>query len=209
MWLLYLFANRWFSWWLTDSASDAGLFAFGANLTVVAIGIVMALSQPYYPRHLATPNPPALARELYVLLLIAVVGCVIGDLFCRFALGAVFPHFTAAASVTSALVVSSIPLGLSAWLVPLAIARSTRPSEIVIFPLCLILMYGLMRFCNDRWGIDGQAWACILPAMVLYGSQLALVAHKRLLHRWHVATLWFSCLVVASLGTLIWCVTFL
>ena len=207
-WLLYLFANRWFSWWLSDSASDAGLFAFGANLTVVAVGIVMSLSQPYYPRHLATPNPASLARELYVLVFIGVACWFVGDFFCRFALGAVFPHFTVAASATSALLVSGIPLGLSAWLVPLAIARSTRPSEVVIFPVCLVLMYGLMVAFNARMGIDGQAWACLPPAMVLYGGQLALVAHKGLLYRRDAVALWFVCLVVAALGTLIWCVTF-
>ena len=45
-WLAYLFANRWISWWVSGSATDAGLFAFGANLTMVAIGIVIAWSQP-------------------------------------------------------------------------------------------------------------------------------------------------------------------
>ena len=207
-WLLYMFANRWFSWWLSDSAIDAGLFAFGANLSVVAVGIVMSLSQPYYPRHLATPNPSALARELYVLLLIAVAGCVLGDIFCRFALGAMFPHFTASASVTSALLVSTIPLGLSAWLVPLAIARSTRPSEVLIFPVCLAVMYGLMVVLNRYMGIDGQAWACLPPALILYGGQLALVAHKGLLSRQDAMVLWLACLAVVVLGALMWHVVF-
>lgn len=207
-WLAYQFANRWISWRISDLPTDAGLFAFAANLTVIAIGVLATLSQPYYPRHLATPNSAALMRELGVLSLIAAGGCVLGEVFCRFALGIMFPHFVAAASVTGALLVASIPLGLSAWLVPLAIARSTRPSEVVIFPICLLILYGLMVAFNTRFGIEGQAWACLLPAMILYTAQLAFVAEKGLLSRRAGVVMWVACAAVVALGTLTWWVVF-
>jgi hypothetical protein len=208
-WLLYQFANRWFSWEISGSPTDAGLFAFGANLTVIAIGVLTLLSQPYYPRHLATPSSAALTRELSVLALIAAGGCIFGEVFCRFALGIVFPHFVAAASVTGALLVASIPLGLSAWLVPLAIAGSNRSFEVIIFPVCLLFLYGLMLTFNTCFGIDGQAWACLPPAMILYAVQLALVVDKGLLSHRAGVIMWVVGAVVVGLGALTWCLVFL
>lgn len=203
---LYMFANRWFSWWISDN-EDAGLFAFGANLTVVATGLMMMLSQPFYPRHLTKPDPSALAQELYILLVIGTVGCGLANLFCRYALGLVFPHFGAAASTTAALLVVAVPLCLSAWLVQLVIARS-NPLEVLIFPVCILLMYGLMVGLNGRAGINGQAWACLPPALLMFVAQLVTLARKELLSFRDGVLISLACLVAVSLGLLTWFVTF-
>ena len=208
-WLLYLFANRWVSWWISDSATDAGLFAFGANLTVVGVGVVATLSQVYYPQHLANPKPLALSRELYLLLLVGAVGCICGNLLCRHGLSLVFPHFAAATSTTGALMFAALPLGLSAWLVPLVIARSSRPAEVAVFPVCLVVMYGLMSALNAAIGIAGQAWACFPPGMILFGVQLALVAHRGLLSQRDGIRIWTACFGATCLGLLIWRALFL
>ena len=207
-WLAYLFANRWISWWVSGSATDAGLFAFGANLTMVAIGIVIAWSQPYYPRYLANADPSGLARELYVLLGIGTVGAIVGNIGCRLVLHIVFPHFAASASVTAALLITTIPLGLSAWLVPLVIARSNRPVEALSFPVCLMVMYGLMVGLNHWIGINGQAWACLPPALLLSAVQLALVTGNGLLSRRHAVFMWVACVAASGVGAVVWSVMF-
>jgi hypothetical protein len=207
-WLAYLFANRWISWWVSGSATDAGLFAFGANLTMVAVGVVIAWSQPYYPRYLAKADPFGLARELYVLLSIGTVGTIIGTIGCRLVLHIVFPNFAAAAGVTAALLIATIPLGLSAWLVPLVIARSNRPLEALSFPVCLMVMYGLMVVLNHWLGINGQAWACLPPALLLFAFQLALVTENGLLGRLYAVFMWVACVAASGVGVLVWCLMF-
>jgi hypothetical protein len=207
-WLLYLFANRWIAWAVSNSEVEAGLFAFGANLTVVGVGLVMTLSQPYYPRHLAEPNPRRLARELYLLLALGAAGVVGGILFCRFLLGTVFHHFAASADVTAALLICAVPLALSAWVVPLVIARADRVGEVMIFPVCLAAMGGLMILLNDHAGIVGQAWGCLPPALLLLATQLAEVTKKGLLIRRSAVTVWMACGAVVMLGALTWWLVF-
>jgi len=207
-WLLYLFANRWISWGVSDTTADAGLFAFGANLTVVGVGMVGLLAQPFYPHHLASPNPRQLARELYVLLLLGAIGQAFGALFCRFLLGHLFPNFAASTSVTAVLLISAIPLALSVWVLPLVIAHSDRVSEGLIFPVGLAIMYGLMALLNASDGIIGQAWGCLPPALMVFGAQLALIAKKGLLLPRTALAVWFSCGIIVIFGALIWYLVF-
>lgn len=207
LWLLYLYANRWLSWSMS-SAADAGLFAFGANLTVVAVAMVTTLSQPFYPRHLVLLDPNRLTHEMLMLFVGGVVGCLSGIAFCRYGLTLVFPHFADAAAPTSALIFSGLPLGLGAWLVPLVVARSGRLCDTLVFPLCLLFMAGLMTALNRRHGIVGQAWACVPPAMLLFGVQLAMVTRARFLRLRVALMIWVLCGCAEMLGIALWWITF-
>lgn len=180
VWLLYQLANRWFSW-MMSTPEDYGLFAFGANLVLIGLGIIGTVSQTYYPRHLATADGSALRRELRQLGGIAVLGCALFIPFCRWALPKAFVHFAHAGASTSALVFSGLPLCLSAWLIPLVIARTERPvrDAVVLFGTGLITLSLLMRLFYSIGGLDGQAWANTPPAILLLGMLLYLVVTRQ------------------------------
>jgi hypothetical protein len=182
-WAVYLLANRWMSFVISATPADAGLFAFGANLMLVGLGVVSLVAQTYYPRHLVNRNRTALYNELVVLAVLALVGCLIVDLMCRFALDWMFPHFIGAEAATAATCFSGIPFGLCAWLIPMVIALTGRPLRegLLVFGLCLIALYGCMHWGNGIAGIDGQAWGSVPATMLLLGFLLHLVVRGRLL----------------------------
>jgi O-antigen/teichoic acid export membrane protein len=208
-WLLYVMASRWFSW-LISSPTEAGLFAFGANLALTGIALVGAVSQTYYPKHLSNRNDRALSRELIILLVAATGGCLLADLFCRFLIGAIFPRFASADACTVVILFSGIPLAISSWLIPLVIARSTHPlgEAFFLFGTSIACLYGLMKIANAYAGIEGQAWACVPPAMLLLGLQLRIVTHKNMLDSRIAMRLWGASVVAQGLCAAIWYLTF-
>jgi O-antigen/teichoic acid export membrane protein len=179
-WLLYQLASRWFSWVISGS-EEYGLFAFGANLVVIGLGVIGTVSQTYYPRHLVCGDKWALSRELLLLGATVTIGCLICLLFCRFILASVFPRFAGADTCTAAILFSGIPLSLCAWLIPLVIARAERPLRDAgaLFGTSLATLFGLMKLLDSIAGVDGQAWACTPPATALLTALLYLVVRRQ------------------------------
>lgn len=203
LWLAYLVSSRWFSW-LFSSQVDAGLFAFGANMLSVGIGLIAVIAPAYYPRHLKTENTALLGRELYRLLIGLAVGVLGGEVWCHFGLSLLFPKFSTASTTTAVILISGIPLGLCMWLVPLVIARSSRPwrEGALMFGTSLMCQFALMNF-GSRFGIVGQAWACIPSAILLLGMALYLIVQARLLRPQQAVQVWAAMMtaVIVS-GTL-------
>jgi len=106
------------------------------------------------------------------------------------------------------LLISAIPLALSVWVLPLVIAHSDRVSEGLIFPVGLAIMYGLMALLNASDGIIGQAGGCLPPALMVFGTQLALIAKKGLLLPRTALAVWLSCVAIVIFGALIWYLVF-
>lgn len=203
-WIFYVFANRWISYWVSETLTEAGLFAFGANLASIAIMLIGAISQPFYPRHLMSANSRRLALELGVLLLLGIVGCMAGIVLCRFALPIVFPHFAAASAATPIILFSAIPLALCAWTIPILIARSKLTWGLISLTLCLTLMFVLMRLLGAKYGLIGQAWACMPPAVVFLALQLVFTTSIRRLVWRDAVLLWSACLVGIIINALVW-----
>lgn len=181
LWLVYLTANRWMVSAFSTPA-DFGLFAFGANLVHVGIGLLATVAQVHYPRHLAgagEPGAPAfLGRESQRLLAAALLATAGGLLFCRFAVAPLFPQFAAAAAPSAALTASGVPLGLAAWLMPLVIATSRKPwrDAATMFSVALGVLGGAMAAGAFAGGIVGQAWGCAAAGLVLLAAQLGFLA---------------------------------
>ena len=203
LWSLYLMINRWYSWLLT-SESDAGRFAFGASLVLLEIGVIGMVSQAYYPRHIASMHKPTFRRELTILLALATIGAILGALFCRYALALVFPHFVGAEQCVAALLVSGIPLCVSAWLIPIVIAKSQRPflEAAELFGVCGTVLFGLMWLAGTD--IVRQAWACTPPAMMLVVIQLWMLVRIRLVDAWMAVGLWLVALTMVLLCVGVW-----
>jgi hypothetical protein len=209
LWLLYLLSSRWVCW-LISTPINLGLFSFGANLTSTGIALIGTISQAYYPRHLASPSSDRLSRELLAVMGLATAGCLAGVLFCRYALDSIFPHFIGSEACTSAMLFSSIPLSLSTWFVPLVIARSNRPlrESLIIVPLSIFWLFALMHAFEPVFGLEGLAWACFPPAMLMFGMQLHLVVRGGLLKLSTAIWLWWLCLAVDGLCALVWMFVF-
>lgn len=208
LWLLYLIASRWFAW-LLSTATDAGLFAFGVNLLSVGVALIAVIGQAYYPRHLANRDKSVLYRELIILTIILTGGVLVGELFCRFVLGLVFPRFNDAASTAAIILLTGIPLSLCAWLVPLVISKSERPwrEALIMFGVCLASLYGLMSL-GSHSGIQGQAWAGIPPAFLLLAMELHLLVRGNLLDRRNGVRVWFAAVVVDLVCGAVWYASF-
>jgi beta-glucanase (GH16 family)/O-antigen/teichoic acid export membrane protein len=185
LWLLYQSANRWISAALS-SAYDFGLFAFGATLCFVALGLLGAIAQIRYPRLLLNISEvgrfgasAAMEREgiLTGSLLVASVG--IGILVIDPVIHLVFPLYVAAIEATVALAISCVPLGFIAWTLPILISRSASPwtMGIKLFGPALLALTVAMVL-GDRWaGIAGQGWGCVAASLALVLAYVALL-HK-------------------------------
>ena len=203
LWLLYLIANRWFSW-LLISPHGAGEFAFGANIVLIGILLVSNVAQVYYPRHFK--NGSKLPRELIMLILSASVGAIAGIIVCRDALTWIFPHFSGAEESTGALAVSGVPLSVCSWVIPLVIAKSVRPyrDAFTTFGIGLVVMFGAIWWLGSSYGIAGQAWACVIPAMILLGEELRLLVYGELLRVYVASGLWLMVLAMVAICAGVW-----
>lgn len=188
-WLFYLFANRWISAALS-SPEDLGYFAFGANLAYVAIGTLGGIAQVYYPRLLRkiSEAQPFACSELVIreaervgLALLVIVAVTLP--FAKSLILIAFPHFVPATETAMLLAISCVPLGVSAWLIPIAIARSSRPwfdTLVTLGPSTLTLLF-TMYLGNDYAGIVGQGWAVIASALILSACLACLLFHQKVL----------------------------
>jgi O-antigen/teichoic acid export membrane protein len=209
LWLLYLLIGRWFSW-LQSSATDAGLYAFGANLLSVGVGVISTIAQAYYPRHLSGVKDSRLFRELLCIIIIVGGGALLGNLVCRYALTLIFPHFAAAGAATAIILFTGIPLCGCAWIIFLVIAKSIRPwrESVVMFGVSILLLYGFMRLFGAYAGIEGQALAFIPSASALFGMQLQLLVRRGLLSHVETTYVWLATATAFALSGGVWYVLF-
>ncbi len=189
LWVVYLLSNRWFSW-SVSSETDAGLFAFGASLLYVGVGVMASIGQAYYPKHLAGTARGPLASELLRVLLAVTAGVALGAVFCRFGVPALFPRFAAAGLSSAVILLSGLPLCLAAWITPVVIARSTHPWRHSggIFGSSLLLLYASIHAAAD-YGVVGQSIACLPSAVLLLFCDLFVLRSIGLVEKSDLVTL--------------------
>ena len=202
LWLIYLSANRWLSLGFS-TPHDFGLFAFGANLASIAIGILSTVAQIRYPALLVglaeTPrgaSSAALEKDALRLSFVLSVGVAAAMLLAQPIIGWMFPRFDGATPATIGLAVSCVPLGVVAWTLPISIGLTRQPwrSAVLIFAPALAMLVAAMMVGDRAAGIVGQAWGCVAAAVVL------LVAHVGLMHNLGIVTT-RACLRITLLQT--------
>ncbi|MGO4573833.1 family 16 glycosylhydrolase [Microvirga sp. 2TAF3] len=176
LWLVYMTANRWISAALS-TPEELGLFAFGANLAFVGLGLISTTAQVYYPTLLTriarlprgSCSGQVERQALYLGIFLAGIATA-AIVTARPIISRLFPHFEQAAPATVALALSCVSLGVVAWLIPIVIALSSRPrrdAATTFIPSFLILI-AAMAIGSGRAGIEGQAWGCVAAAFVLF-----------------------------------------
>lgn len=183
LWILFTVASRWISSALSGE-HDFGLFAFGANLTFIAVITIGTITQVRYPKiivafHKSTEEGSRMLGMDVARLTMALSALVAaGILSAGTVIAALFPAFIEAHAATVVIGMSCIPLGIAVWMLPIAIAFSTMPvvqSAGVFGPPLMALALG-MTIGNAMNGIVGQAWACIGASVLLVGT---LLLHMR------------------------------
>jgi O-antigen/teichoic acid export membrane protein len=211
LWLAYQSANRWISAVLS-SAHDFGLFAFGASLCFVALGLISTVAQVRYPRlllHLSQADSLgasiAMERESVVAgsLLAASVG--IALLVIDPGIQLIFPAYAAAIDAAKALAISCVPLGIIAWTLPILIARCASPwtTGVRLFGPALLALIVAMMVGDRSTGIAGQAWGCVAASLALALFYIALLRSVGLLSVAACARLAFAQLSVIGALVLI------
>ena len=191
IWLLYLFANRWLSA-IFSSPDELGLFSFGANLSFIAISTLGAIAQVHYPRilHQIAQSPPGacsglVVREANRLTLILTVAVGPALLLAHPIMAFAFPHFEEGTEAAILMAVATIPLCVVAWLIPIAIALSKRPwwDALTTFLPASVLLAGVMALGTIQAGITGQAFGCVVSAVVLFLAVIWLLERQGVLTR--------------------------
>ena len=182
-WIFYMTANRWFSSALSDH-HDFGLFAFGANLCAIAVTVLGSIAQVRYPKvivafHRSSVEGSAMVWKDVVTLGVGLtIAVAAGALLARPVIHAVFPEYDEAYTATIILGATCIPLGIVTWLLPVAIAFSTKPvlhGARLFVPALLAMGVGMVAG-NSTGGIVGQAWACVGASFLLV---MMLFVHMR------------------------------
>jgi len=183
LWLAYLLASRWISSILSNP-QDFGLFAFGANLTAIAISLLSTVAQVRYPKiivalHRSKPTGSALIEKDVIRLSWALaIAVAIGVLGARPVIELAFPAYIEARQAAIVIGMSCIPLGIIAWILPITVAFASNPvsdSFRIFAPALLALAIGMI-FGNGIGGIVGQAWACVCASFLLAAT---LLVHMR------------------------------
>ncbi|MGE8943266.1 family 16 glycosylhydrolase [Leptospira interrogans] len=189
LWLLYMSSNRWISAALS-SPHDLGLFAFGANLSLAALGLLATISQVRYPKlvaHIAQTEPGGasnlIEREAMRLGLALTVGVLIAIPLLPAGIRLAFPGYEGSVSATTGLAVSCIPLGVAAWVIPMIIPLSERPGAdaLWLFVPAFAALIVAMIVGNRIAGIAGQAWACAVAGLLLIAGIALLLRHLHIL----------------------------
>ena len=212
LWLSYLLANRWLAS-LLSGPTEFGLFAFGANLSFTALGILVSVAQLRYPAVLAGARLAAcprrragIAREavLLALALAAVVACLTPCV--APAVDWAFPRYQGGEVAAAILGIACVPVGVAAWYMPVAVALTRSPvAEAVrtLGPAFAVLGTGMAL--GDAWaGIDGQAWGCVASGLTLLAGLIATLRRLGILD-WAgglrlMAVTSAACLLLAGLG---------
>jgi O-antigen/teichoic acid export membrane protein len=183
LWLVYMLVSRWISSVISDP-HDFGLFAFGANLTAIAISLLSTVAQVRYPRiivalHRSRPAGSSLIeKDLICLSWTLAVAVAIGATGARTVIELAFPAYIEAHQAAVVLGMSCIPLGIIAWVLPITVAFSSNPvsdSLRIFTPALLVLAIGMI-LGDGMGGIVGQAWACVCASFLLAAT---LLVHMR------------------------------
>ncbi|WP_210485157.1 family 16 glycosylhydrolase [Microvirga antarctica] len=184
LWLVYLTANRWIAAFLT-TPEELGLFAFGANLAFVGLGMISTIAQVYYPKLLAriVRSPAGACSRAIEGQSLALGGLLTGVsvLAIVAAPGLIpwlFPQYGSATASTVILSISCLPMGLVAWLVPLSIALSKTPKRdaVRIFVPAVLVLVVAMAAGQSILETEGLAWGCVIGGFALL---IAAAAHLR------------------------------
>lgn len=211
LWFAYLSSNRWIAASLS-SPEELGLFAFGANLAFVGVGMISTIAQVYYPALLgsvARASPGACSGLVERHALVLGLGLAFIALVAHFAthrlIMIVFPRFEDATASTIALAISCISLGVIAWLIPVVIALSPSPKRdaaLTFIPGFLVLI-GAMIIGSRTAGIEGQAWGCVIAGLLLVGCLLLRMVRLGIVTRSSAARIYVvQALLVAGLTVL-------
>jgi Glycosyl hydrolases family 16 len=191
LWEIYLTANRWISAGLS-SAEDFGLFAFGANLALIGIGMLATIAQVRYPKllaQIAAGSPggcsSSVEREALRLCLVLSGGAALAILATQPMIQLLFPRFDRATPATLALTVSCVPLSVVASNLPILISLSARPwtDATRTFVPAFIILFGAMIAANWIGGIAGQGWACTAAGFALIISLVELMCRLGVVER--------------------------
>jgi hypothetical protein len=121
-----------------------------------------------------------------------------------------FPGYAEAAGPAAALVASVLPLGLCAWLLPLAIAKARRPwaEAAGIFAAAFLGLGAAMLAGEGLGGVLGQAWGCTLAALMPLGALLSRLAGAGLLPPDRQRQILMASALAVALGGLAWLLLF-
>ena len=209
LWLVYLTGNRWIAAFLT-TPEELGLFAFGANLAFVGLGMISTIAQVYYPKLLVPHRAvavPALVQDrsrcrqrcsAALLASVALMAIFTAPDFIML----IFPSYQGAAATTAILAISCLPLGLATWLVPICIALSTSPGRdaVRMFVPAFAVLLLTMAVGHLIAGTDGLAWGCVIGGFALVTSVAAHLKVVRALAPY--AALRLIAVQVAMIGAL-------
>ncbi|WP_112662530.1 family 16 glycosylhydrolase [Microvirga flavescens] len=184
LWLVYMTANRWIAA-IFSSPVELGLFAFGANLAFIGLGLLSTIAQVRYPKLLgqAVHAPRGacshvIEREAHLVALGLTIIAALAIVLVEPVIDRLFPSYGDATSLTVVFAISCIPLGVVAWLIPISMAMSRRPRRegLTIFVPAYLILAGAMFMGDKLAGGTGQAWGCTIAALTLVIS-LAMLMH--------------------------------
>jgi O-antigen/teichoic acid export membrane protein len=208
-WLLYLLCNRWIAA-LLSTPRETGLFGFGATLVTIGVGMVSTIAQVHYPKYLSQANKPRFVRESSALLGVTGVGVAVGMIACRYLVPILFPVFADGADAAAAIVVTSVPLNLCGWLIPLVIAKTENPWREAgrTFGVAFLSLMGGMAVGGWLGGVAGLAWGCLPSGLLLLLMQCRHLVRAGLLDAGAGYRLALSCGLAVVFGLLEWCMLF-
>lgn len=189
LWLFYMSSNRWISAAISSS-HELGLFAFGANLSFAALGLLATISQVRYPMlvvRIAQSEPGGASwlveREAMWIGLALTAGVLIAILALPASIPMAFPGYEESVPATTGLAVSCIPLGVAAWIIPMTIPFTERPAKdaVWLFVPAFAALIAAMIAGNRISGIAGQGWACALAGLMLIAGVALLLRRLRIL----------------------------
>jgi hypothetical protein len=179
LWAFYLTANRWIASGAVG-ANDFVLFAFGTNILTMIVGALGGLSALWYPAILegnaraGGSTSGKVARDLGLLVSVAVLLSATGAVGARFGIGLLFPHFIAAVSTVRMFLVAVPALALSSWLMPVSLSAGRRPwiDGVVLYPAAMAVLVVTIPLLYASFGVQGAALASAASALVLTAMQL-------------------------------------
>lgn len=191
LWLVYLAAGRWISWQISANQTAFGLLAFGASIVLIGTGLIANISQIRYPTILSEASRShdtaarMLARDLLILSLVVCVLIAGAMLYAGALIDLLFPRYHEALVASLILSLSGLPLALVGWTLPLTISLSRHVirDAVALFAPVLVTLYPMMLHGEHAGGIEGQAWALVLNALVLASLQLLMLCKTGLMSR--------------------------